>query len=215
MNTGVYKITNTINNKIYVGSTANKLGFIARWKHHLSRLRKNKHCNQHLQRAFNKHGEGALIFEILETCEKDHCIPLEQKYLDSLKPYNPTIGYNICAVAGSTLGRKHSAETRAKISKNRTYGEPHNKNKQMTEEARKNMSSAQKNSTKNKEHLDLLNKSKRKPVIGTCKKTGNIIYLEHTKASDIFLSSGIVACCNGRWSSYKGYCWEYVRQSET
>lgn len=208
--TGVYKIINIVNNKVYIGSTADKLGFKHRWKCHLVALRANKHCNTYLQRAFNKYSEESFKFEILEICSKEDCIKLEQHYLDLFKSYEIDVGYNLCKTAGNTLGRKHSEETKIKIAKNRTYGEPANKNKSMTQEARNNMSHAQKNSLKNKQHLATLNKSKRKPVIGTNIDTGETIFLEHTKASTIFLSSGIVACCKGRWPHYKGYRWRYA-----
>lgn len=50
-NIGVYKITNIINNKIYIGSTANKQGFKKRWSYHGCDLKNNKHHSRHLQRA--------------------------------------------------------------------------------------------------------------------------------------------------------------------
>lgn len=59
----VYKITNIINNKYYIGSTVD---FKNRKRQHLSELKNNKHDNKHLQASFNKYGEEAFSFEVIE-----------------------------------------------------------------------------------------------------------------------------------------------------
>jgi hypothetical protein len=48
--------------------------------------------------------------EILEYCESKDTIKREQYYLDILKPE-----YNVLKIAGSPLGSKHTAETKAKM----------------------------------------------------------------------------------------------------
>jgi group I intron endonuclease len=114
-----------------------------------------------LQRAFIRDGEAAFKFEILLTCSKEECKTEEQKALDLHKSYDPEVGYNICKAAGSTLGRKHSEETRKKIGANRVYGEPANKGKKASLESRQKMSISQKNSPASKAHRDELAKQKR------------------------------------------------------
>lgn len=59
---GIYKIT--INDRCYIGQSANPK---QRLGHHLFDLRNENHDNQHLQNAFNKHGEVAMSFEVLES----------------------------------------------------------------------------------------------------------------------------------------------------
>lgn len=49
---GVYQIYNPINNKRYIGSSIN---VERRLKEHLRNLKKNTHCNVHLQSAYNKY----------------------------------------------------------------------------------------------------------------------------------------------------------------
>lgn len=49
----IYKIINTINGKIYVGSAKY---FAGRKGEHYSMLRNNKHSNKHLQNSYNKYG---------------------------------------------------------------------------------------------------------------------------------------------------------------
>lgn len=108
---GIYKITNIINNKFYIGSAIN---FYHREKVHFSYLKKNNHPNQHLQNAYNFYGKGKLFFEIIEYIEpnKEKLIEREQYYIDLLKPE-----YNILKNAYNNLGYKHTDETRKKMSK--------------------------------------------------------------------------------------------------
>ena len=60
----IYKIVNTVNGKFYVGSTTNTR---ERFRTHRNRLRKNRHHANHLQAAWNKYGEGAFVFVVIET----------------------------------------------------------------------------------------------------------------------------------------------------
>ena len=61
---GIYTITNLLDDKIYVGYATN---FRKRKGDHISRLRKNKHKNIHLQRAFNRDGENNFKIELLQV----------------------------------------------------------------------------------------------------------------------------------------------------
>lgn len=103
MKSGIYKITNVVNNKCYIGSAVN---FNRRWYLHKTELRKNKHHSKHLQHAWNKYGEESFKFEVLFYCEKEELIKYEQLHFDELKPE-----YNICKVAGSMLGVKRGPLT--------------------------------------------------------------------------------------------------------
>jgi len=106
--TCIYKIVNTINGKIYVGSAVN---FRKRKNLHLKNLRDRKHGNKHLQLSFNKYGLDNFVFEIIELCSREILLEREQYYIDTLKP-----DYNICkSVERSRLGLKNSPEHIAKI----------------------------------------------------------------------------------------------------
>jgi hypothetical protein len=48
----IYKITNTINKKVYIGQTRQKRP-ISRWHEHISTAKKGKHYNTYLQAAFH------------------------------------------------------------------------------------------------------------------------------------------------------------------
>jgi len=60
----IYKIINTENGKFYVGSTTNTK---ERFRTHRNRLRKNRHHAKHLQAAWNKYGEQAFVFHVIQT----------------------------------------------------------------------------------------------------------------------------------------------------
>lgn len=101
--TGIYKITNPVNNEIYIGSAAN--GLKKRFWQHKRLLKLDKNPCKYLQRVYNKNPNVDFIFEVLEFCSKEDCIKREQYYIDTLNPK-----YNLCRVAGSSLGRKQTRE---------------------------------------------------------------------------------------------------------
>lgn len=103
----IYKIVNTINNKIYIGSAKY---FAERKGEHYYMFRNNKHSNKHLQNSYNKYGD-VFKFEILEYCNPETLMEKEQYYIDNLKPE-----YNILKEAYSSLGFKHSEETKKLLS---------------------------------------------------------------------------------------------------
>jgi len=106
---GIYVIINSINTKIYIGSSIN---VEKRIKRHIYELMNNKHPNKYLQRSVNKYGINSFIFKILEKCQKEDLLTIEQTFLDLLQPE-----YNIFKIAGSPLGFKHSESTKRKMSK--------------------------------------------------------------------------------------------------
>jgi len=62
----VYQITNLVNNKFYIGSSAN---LYERWRKHRNKLRSGTHPNKYIQASWNKYGERAFIFEIVAEFE--------------------------------------------------------------------------------------------------------------------------------------------------
>lgn len=83
---GVYLITNTVNNKKYIGSSIN---LYYRFHGHKSSLLLNKHRNIHLQRSFNINGINSFKIEVLEFCDVNKLVEKEQFYIDKMNPeYN-------------------------------------------------------------------------------------------------------------------------------
>jgi len=109
----IYKITNLINSKIYVGSSKD---VDIRWRIHISDLNLGTHCNTPLQHSWNLHGATAFEFEVLEYVanEKD-LIVREQYWMNLTNCCDREVGYNLAKLAGSNLGKKHTEEAKAKM----------------------------------------------------------------------------------------------------
>ena len=106
---GVYKIHNRENNRLYIGSSWN---INVRWDTHKTELRHNKHANEYLQRAWNLYGEAAFKFSVVELVdERKDLLQAEQFWLDYYRSYEPECGYNIARFAHSSLGIKRSPES--------------------------------------------------------------------------------------------------------
>ena len=102
----VYRWTNKINGKEYLGSTSNgkkRLKFYFD-KGSIQRVKTP------IYMALLKYGYENFTFEIIEYCEPKVAVGLEQKYLDKYDFY-----YNINAQANSNLGYKHTETTLAKM----------------------------------------------------------------------------------------------------
>lgn len=96
--TGIYSIKNKINGKVYIGKSIN---IYNRWKQHKSQLQKNKHHSKSLQSDWNKYGEDAFEFSIIEECETEQ---LNKKEYDHIVRYDSfRNGYN--EVEGSSGNR--------------------------------------------------------------------------------------------------------------
>lgn len=101
MESGIYKITNIITGKSYVGSAKN---FEFRWQRHFNDLRNGKHSSIKLQRSYDKHGESVFIPQVLERLEyqKDLIIARENFWISQLN--SKIDGYNIAdASFGDTI----------------------------------------------------------------------------------------------------------------
>ena len=128
----IYKITNKINDKVYIGQTTRKLGFDRRYSYNLPKNTRNPH----LKVAIEKYGIDN--FEIT----KEFDIAFSKKELDEKEKYwikyynstNPNFGYNLQEggangkpniatrlkmkqnSARAMLGKHHSEETKRKMS---------------------------------------------------------------------------------------------------
>ena len=89
----IYKITNTINNKVYIGQTVRNP--LLRKEEHFNNLSKGIHHNSHLQHSFDKYGD-VFEFEVIEECPNENLnereIALIEKFNSYYKGYNETKG---------------------------------------------------------------------------------------------------------------------------
>lgn len=95
---GIYKITNSINDKSYVGCSVN---IANRLKRHRNYEKSTSEPNKVLYRAFKKYGIENFKFEVLEECEKEQLAEREIFYIEQLGTYGN--GYN--ATIGGDIGQ--------------------------------------------------------------------------------------------------------------
>lgn len=107
MNSGIYVIKHTESGKVYIGSSRN---IAIRWSAHRSSLRSGTHHSFLLQRSWDKYGEKAFTFEILELASVDQIRQREQFYLDKFECYLPKFGFNRCPKVNTTAGISYSDE---------------------------------------------------------------------------------------------------------
>lgn len=105
---GIYQILNTITGKSYIGSSVNIYG---RWKNHKNELKRNKHGNSKLQRAWNKYGSEVWEWKILRECGEFKLDWLEAFWMDSLNSVQNGYNLNILKLRNRVV----SEETRAKL----------------------------------------------------------------------------------------------------
>ena len=134
---GIYLWYNNENKNYYIGSALDlKIRLSSYFSH--SYLVKD---NFKIQRALLKYGYGKFSLYVLEYTSSNDLNSREQHFIDTLDPY-----YNILKYAYTSLGFKHSEESRKLLSMINT-GKKHSKEtlakmvgRTHTEETRKNMS---------------------------------------------------------------------------
>lgn len=89
----IYKITNNINKKVYIGLTCRDIH--RRWIEHCSRARQENN-NFYLHNAIKKYGENNFTIEILDkTTSIEELNQLEQKYIKLYHSNDKQYGYNL------------------------------------------------------------------------------------------------------------------------
>ncbi len=222
MDSGIYTITNLINNKIYVGSS---ISISSRLKNHLNCLKSNIHRNKHLQRAFIKYGEENFRFELLEECGKDYCLSSEQYWMNMLNSYNMKYGYNILPNSSNSSGYKHDDKTREYLSKIKLGNNPSlstklkiseaHKGIKFTENRKRNISKALLGKKKSENCKLLISKSKSNEIIQLDLNNNPVNIWNSAKEVSKTLKidkNNIRACCRGVYKSAGGFKWRYKNE---
>lgn len=106
----IYKITNLVNDKCYVGKT--KYESVIRWRDHIN----GYHPSSLIHKAIVKYGVDNFKFEILEhSVSEDKLNDLERYYIELCRSKTPN-GYNLTNGGDGGLGLLVSEETRRKQS---------------------------------------------------------------------------------------------------
>ena len=82
----IYKITNKVNNKSYIGQTRYTIEF--RWRQHL-----HKKDNTYFHNALHKYGAENFTIDVLEECDVNHLNEREMFYIAKYDTFNN--GYNL------------------------------------------------------------------------------------------------------------------------
>ena len=227
----VYKITNLINGKCYIGQTTGNVKY--RWRQHKNSSKyKNKSI---LGLAIAKYGKDNFTFEVLENCSIDQLDDKERYYIKFYNSLTPN-GYNM-ETGGNSL-KKLSKETIHKIKATRKRVSVIATNVKTGKEifyesllaATKDgftMSAIVKcckgkyslhnehywrfSNEPKKEHKVIKIKTKPKSVIGIHKITGEILEFNSINAASKigFGRKEIDYCCRGIYSQHKNYIWKY------
>jgi len=126
MDCAIYKITNTANGGVYIGKTIHP---DKRKGQHFAELRTGKHHNAHLQNSYNKYGEDAFTWEVIEQCTEEAMNDLEVHHIANVRDTHALV-YNMRdgGIGGAMseearqkiglaqVGRKRTEETKQRIS---------------------------------------------------------------------------------------------------
>lgn len=236
---GIYAIGSP-DGKDYIGQAQS---FVARWDKHRSELRKGRHHCKSLQAAFDRFGEGSIVFKKIAIVPVADLDRREQEQLDT---WPPEARHNSSARAYSgSRGLKRSAEFKSHCSERQRgeraywYGKklPESvlkrmseslKGRLLSEETRAKMSAAHKGKIKSAEHRANLSAAgfgkthpeRFKKVI--CVELS--LTFESLKSAHEWVrenlnprasSGNLSSACTGRSKKSYGYTWRYVDPDET
>ena len=116
----IYKITNNIDNKVYIGMTTKSV--LNRFQRHCVIARTtNTHNKKYLHRAMMKHGVHNFSVITLESCESLEELRVRESYWISVfNSMNKKFGYNLTAGGDGVSGYIRTPECTAKIVKGNT-----------------------------------------------------------------------------------------------
>lgn len=204
----IYKMTNKVNGKVYIGQTTRRLD--ERTKEHI------RHNKMIVDKAIQKYGIENFTVEQIDLAENIN--ELNQKEMYWIERYDCITpkGYNQCYGGDNTCGYHHKEESKQKMSikKSQKYigeGNPFY-NKTHSEESRKKMSEARKGLKHlTEEQIKRLRESHH---------TVKVINVDTGEVFDSIKDAGlkyniepthITRVCKGKRKTCGGYRWEYVK----
>ena len=201
----IYKITNQLNGKIYVGKTLSTIE--SRWREHLHEATKIRHEQRPLYAAIKKYGKENFSIEPLEECSYENINERERYWIELLgsfkNGYNATLGGDGAQYADYDL-------IYALYKENKTYEEI----AQLTSHDRKTITRALNQKGVTKEERQKNNTSHiSKPVAKIDPVTDEIVEV-YSSANEAERHNGnskhISDVCNGRRKLCKGFKWKYL-----
>lgn len=108
---GIYAIRNTLDGKVYVGSSTDVR---KRWGQHKAQIRSGRHHNAHLRHACAKHGLEAFAFTLLEECAFEVLAEREGAHMARLQSCDRQYGYNLDPIIqGRTVQSQESRDKKS------------------------------------------------------------------------------------------------------
>ena len=218
----IYKITNNVNNKIYIGKSSNIKRRLSQYSY---MIKFNLLHNSHLQASIIKYGREKFNFEILEFSNEESLNNREKYWIDFYKSHNPNFGYNKTfggdglvateeirlKISNSLIGITHSEERRLHQSES-------HKGKTLSDETKFNQSTSQKIRFQNDNEIFKHRLAMSKEPIVQLELNGNFvnefISIREAERTTKIHSSTISRVCKNKRKSAGDYLWMYKKDYE-
>lgn len=221
---GIYKITNKINGKYYIGQSKN---VEKRMIYHKWDSKKKDKKDWPLYRDINEYGIDNFTIEVLEECSEEELNDKEFYYINKYDATNPKKGYNFCSnpisfkdkrlrEITSKRAKKTIKEFNEKAWKNKEYRE------KMSEQSRKLQIERLKNPEYLAEKTEQLKKAtdKMKLRVGKFDKDGNLLEvypgLRIAERANNLPNDSVGKVCRG--VKYRktagGFVWKFLPEEE-
>ena len=197
----VYKITNTINDKVYVGQTLRSIEL--RWSEHC-RLTKSKHRSA-IRCAIALHSPAVFKIEIIDTANTiEELNEKEVFWIDKLNTLSPN-GYNLDS---GGKNRTFCTETRQKMSMAKM-----GKSRPVSQEERQKRSATRKGKPLSDVHKQALKSAERFKIKIRCIENNTTYNCCGDASKSLNLdSNSIYRCAKGKRKQHKGYHFEVIHE---
>lgn len=197
----IYKITNLINGKLYIGQTTRSIE--ERFKQH---LKPSNRCTI-LKEAIKKYGRENFKIELIEICKKEDLDIKEIFWIKELNTISPN-GYNI--VGGGNKGPIMTGNKNWMFGKKGLFHPQFGKKR--SEEFKKNMS--EKSSGKNNGMYGVTGKHHPSSIKIVCKNNNKIYDAIQDAARELNLDpSAIVKVLKNKNKHHKGFIFTYFEEN--
>ena len=204
---GIYKITNKINGKVYIGKTVN---FQRRYNAYKAGFKKKDICkiNQYFMNAIEKYLPENFTFEVVEVCEIDLLAERELHWMVVYRSTEQDCGYNLRM--DSSTGMITHPETSKKISER--IKKEYEEGIRSREDVSKWATNLWKDEDKKDQMRQEVSNSRRSYFAQYCKE-GNCLALwdginQILRANPDYKWQNIYAACNGSKKNYRGFVWK-------